>query len=103
MPAEWAPHSRCWMAWPCRSDLWGDRLPAARKAYAEAAQAIAEFEPVTMLARPELVAEASLHCGQGIPVASMAYDDSWVRDTGPTFVTASGGGEGGGGRLAGVD
>ncbi len=99
MPAEWAPHSRCWMAWPCRSDLWGDRLPAVRKVFAEVAQAIAEFEPVTMLARPELIAEASLHVGgQGISVLPMAYDDSWTRDTAPTFVV-----DRDGGRLAGVD
>jgi agmatine deiminase len=96
MPAEWAPHSRCWMAWPCRSDLWGERLAAARQAHAEIAQAIAEFEPVTMLARPELTAEASLRCGQGISVLPMAYDDAWTRDTGPNFVTD------GAGRLAGV-
>ena len=97
MPPEWAPHGRCWMAWPCRPELWGERMAAARRAVAEVAQAIAEFEPVTMLARPELIAEASLQCGKGISVLPMAYDDSWTRDTGPTFVTARGGG------LAGVD
>ncbi|MCK4866448.1 MAG: agmatine deiminase family protein, partial [Alphaproteobacteria bacterium] len=34
MPAEWQPHERCWMAWPCRQELWGDRLDDARDAYA---------------------------------------------------------------------
>lgn len=95
MPAEWAPHRRCWMAWPCREELWGDRLEAARQVTAEIAKAIAVFEPVTMLARPDLTASASLGCGPGIPVLPMPQDDSWTRDTGPTFVTAPG-------RLAGV-
>ncbi len=26
MPAEWAPHAGCLMAWPSRAELWGDRL-----------------------------------------------------------------------------
>lgn len=96
MPAEWAPHRRCWMAWPCREELWGDRLEAARQVTAEIAKAIATFEPVTMLARPDLTASASLGCGPGIAVLPMAQDDSWTRDTGPSFVTAPDG------RLAGV-
>src|SRR3546814_18759264 len=52
MPAEWAPHARCWMGWPCRADLWGEGLEAARAGYAAVARAIAGFEPVTMLASP---------------------------------------------------
>lgn len=91
MPAEWAPHRRCWMAWPCREALWGTRLEAARQVVAEVARAIAAFEPVVMLARPELVASASLACGPGIAVLPMPQDDSWTRDTGPTFVTGPGG------------
>jgi agmatine deiminase len=87
MPAEFARHERCWMAWPCREELWGERMAEARQAYAEVARAIAEFEPVTMIARPDLTAEASLHCGQGISVLPLDYDDSWTRDTAPTFVT----------------
>ena len=57
MPGEWAPHSRCWMAWPCREALWGEGLAAARDATAEVAKAIAAFEPVTMVANPDSLAE----------------------------------------------
>ena len=60
MPAEWEPHARCWMAWPCRDSLWGDGMNAARLAYAEVARAIARFEPVTMLARPNLLERRGL-------------------------------------------
>ncbi len=97
MPAEWAVHDRCWMAWPCRESLWGDGIEAARAAYANVAQAIAEFEPVTMVCNPSDVAEASLVCGAGIEVLSLPIDDSWMRDTGPTFVTD------GRGEIAGID
>jgi agmatine deiminase len=92
MPAEWAPHARCWMAWPCREEAFGDGLEAARRAYAEVAQAISQFEPVTMIARPELLAQASLYCGPGIAVLPLAQDDSWTRDTGPTFLVDGKGG-----------
>ena len=97
MPAEWQRHDRCWMAWPCRESLWGSGLDSARAAYARVAQAIAEFEPVTMVCNPSDVAEASLACGAGIEVLSLPIDDSWMRDTGPTFVTSPDG------VLAGVD
>jgi agmatine deiminase len=97
MPPEWAPHSRCWMAWPCRTELWGERMAEARKAYAEVAKTIVQYELVTMIARPELAAEASLHCGQGVSVLPLEHDDSWTRDTVPTFVLDQAG------ALAGVD
>ena len=95
MPPDWAPHARCWMAWPCREAAWGGGLDEARRAYADVAQAIVRFEPVTMIVRPELVAMASLYCGPGITVLPMAHDDSWARDTGPSFLLGAGGELGG--------
>lgn len=90
MPAEWAPHARCWIAWPCREELWGERLEPARQVTAEIAQAIARFEPVTIIARPELTAGVSL-LAPGVAVLPLPQDDSWTRDTGPTFLTAADG------------
>ena len=87
MPAEWAPHERCWMAWPCRKELWGDNLAATQKAYAGVANAIAEFEPVTMLTPPAAVASAEALCADGVTVMPADLDDSWTRDSGPNFVT----------------
>jgi agmatine deiminase len=92
MPAEWVQHARCWMAWPCREELWGSRLEDARRVTADVAKAVAEFEPVTIIARPELTASVSLHCGSGIAVLPLPQDDSWTRDTGPTFLVGEGGG-----------
>lgn len=97
MPAEWHPHTRCWMAWPCREATWGDRLDAARTATADVAKTIAAFEPVTIVANPEDVAEVSLRAGTGVGTLPMAHDDSWLRDNGPTFVIDGRGG------VAGVD
>jgi agmatine deiminase len=88
MPAEWEPHARTLMAWPSRPLLWGtpERMGRAKGAYARVAQAIAAFEPVTMLARPEDAKEAERACGREVEVLAMPLDDSWARDTGPIFV-----------------
>ena len=86
MVPDWVPHARCWMAWPCREASWGGGLDEARRTFAEIAQAIARFEPVTVIARPELVAMASLYCGAGISTVGLPHDDGWVRDVGPCFL-----------------
>jgi agmatine deiminase len=86
MPAEWEPHERCWMAWPCRRDFWGDSLPATRRAYADVANAISAFEPVTMLATPGDAGEARRLCAGEVTVLPVELDDSWMRDSGPSFV-----------------
>jgi agmatine deiminase len=85
------------MAWPCRESLWGDGLAAARSAYAAVAQAIAALEPVAMIVDPSLAAHAADQCGSSVSVVEIAQDDSWTRDTGPTFVVDDSG------RVAGVD
>lgn len=91
MPAEWARHAGCWMAWPKRTELWRQYLEAAREEYVRVARAIARFEPVTMLSDPEQAADAARRCGPAIKVVAMPIDDSWLRDAGPTFVVDSAG------------
>ena len=97
MPAEFEPHSGCWMAWPCSRAAFRDRLEEARFAYAAVARAVSEFEPLTMIANPGDVDAARAACDPGIDILSMDIDDSWTRDTGPTFVVDSSG------RTAGID
>ncbi len=86
MPAEWERHERCWMAWPYRSDMWGDNLPATQQAYANVANAISQFEPLTMLARPDDADTARRLCGDKVSILRVEIDDSWTRDNGPIFV-----------------
>jgi agmatine deiminase len=86
MPAEWEPHAGCLMTWPSRAELWGETLPAAKRDYAEVAQAIASFEPLWMLCNPGREAEVAAMCGTGVTPLPIPVDDSWIRDNGPTFV-----------------
>ncbi|MFI8360427.1 agmatine/peptidylarginine deiminase [Streptomyces sp. NPDC085612] len=99
MPAEWSPHEGCLMAWPTRVDLWGSVLADVKEEYAAVARAIAEFEPVTMVAPPGHGADARAHCGdeEAITVVELPLDDSWFRDSAPLFVLD------GAGNRAGVD
>jgi agmatine deiminase len=90
MPAEWWPHARCWMAWP--TPIWGSELEPARKNVAAVAQAIAEFEPVFLIASPDSAAEAAQACGGKVEVIAIPIDDCWTRDTGPTFLVNDKGG-----------
>lgn len=94
MPAEWAPHLRTWMMWPCRDGVWED-LPAARSAYRDVAHAIAQFEPVTMVVPPNLEAQARDLLGGDIDILVAPIDDSWCRDAGPCFLVDARGGRAG--------
>jgi agmatine deiminase len=85
MPAEWAPHERCLMAWPTRRELWDSTWDAALREYTEVAQAIARFEPLTMVVAPGALDEARNRLGSDVELVELAIDDSWLRDSGPIF------------------
>ncbi len=97
MPAEWSPHERCLMAWPARSELWHGHFDRARAEYAATANAIAAFEPVTMVAAPGQGDQVRAACTSAVEVVEIPIDDSWLRDSGPIFVVD------GNGNRAGVD
>src|SRR3954465_4219634 len=87
MPPEWARHERTLMAWPCRAQMWRGQLQAAKTESAAVANAIAAFEPVTMVARDGAdVAQARAALHTNVEVIRHPIDDSWLRDSGPIFV-----------------
>jgi agmatine deiminase len=92
MPPEWAPHARTWMAWPVAAYVLADDPETAGQAWASVANAISEFEPVTILV-PEGEAEAARRAlYPGVRTLECPIADSWVRDSGPTFVLRPHGG-----------
>ena len=91
MPAEWAPHECCWMAWPSREDQWVDGLARAQETYAAVARAIRRFEPVRMVVEPTSIEPARAQCGPNIELVPFPIDDPWMRDSGPTFLTGANG------------
>jgi len=51
---EFEEHANCWMGWPDSGYLWRDDAKPAQEQYAEIAKAISQFEPVVMMANPEV-------------------------------------------------
>jgi agmatine deiminase len=92
MPGEFEPHERTLMAWPCRENMWQDRLEDARAEYTAVANAVAAFEPVTMVCADEAqAADARGRLSAGVTAVVIAIDDSWLRDSGPCFVISGDG------------
>lgn len=92
MPAEWTPHARTWICWPCRTEAWGstDAMLRAKQAVARVVRAISAFEHVTLVVRPEEAAEAKLATAGKVELVEAQIDDSWMRDTGPSFLCGRG-------------
>jgi agmatine deiminase len=86
MPGEFEPHAGCWMIWPERTDNWRNGAKPAQKAFVEVAEAIAEFEQVTMCVSERQYMAAKEVLSSKVRVVEMSSDDSWMRDVGPTFV-----------------
>ncbi|MGW8378588.1 agmatine deiminase family protein [Streptomyces sp. ODS28] len=107
LPAGWQPHARTFLAWPPRWSVWGRYARGAQHDIGALARAIAEYEPVVVLARPGEVRAARRGCGGAAEVWPVPVDDLWVRDTGPVFVAGGGpavaGGSAGQGALYGID
>ncbi len=88
MPAEFEPHEATWLLWPERTDNWREGARPAQEAVLKVAAAIGHFEPVNLGVSPEHAQEVRQLTPPGVQVASIEYDDIWVRDTGPTFLVA---------------
>ncbi|MFF0056984.1 agmatine/peptidylarginine deiminase [Streptomyces microflavus] len=94
--AEWDSHARTFMSWPALESVWEEDLPYVREDIARIARAIAEYEYVVMMARPDQQKAAQRACGSQVEVIPLAVDDMWARDTVPVFVEE-------GGEVIGVD
>lgn len=104
MPAEGERHERTWMAYPSEGYSLGDtpeEQHEARTTWAQVAQAVARFEPVTVVVDPaeSAVARGYLTADTTFPIdiVEAPLNDAWMRDIGPTFVMSEDG------RVGGVD
>lgn len=86
MPSEELPHEATWMCFPSSDEVWGDDLADVQSSIADIALAIAEFEPVRMLVRPEARRIALDLVGTGVELVDGPVDDLWARDTLPLFL-----------------
>jgi len=86
LAAEWEPHLGCVMALNDAVDTYGRRATGLiQKEQADIANAIATFEPVTMLINPAQRNLAQKILNPSIALVEMAHYDVWTRDTMPTI------------------
>ena len=97
-PAEWEAQSAVLIAWPHAGTDWSDRLASVEDTYIALVAAITRFEPVVVCVADDDVqayARARLASAridmQRVRFVEAAYDDTWLRDSGPiTLVGADG-------------
>lgn len=85
---EMGEHHGCLMAWPYDDSIWGGYLPQVQTEIADIAAAITKFEPVVMLVPIDRAEQAiALQKVQtNVRLVPFAYNDLWVRDTGPLWL-----------------
>ncbi|GAE34500.1 agmatine deiminase family protein [Halalkalibacter akibai] len=88
MPAEWTTHQRTFISWPVKESMvYPDDYKIVWDGYTELVQAIAEFEPVTVIANPSDIEELKkLFATDRVDVLPIEHNDAWLRDNGPTFI-----------------
>lgn len=88
VPAEEARHQRSFMQWPVNRRVHPDPvfLDMAQQTIADIANAIADFEPVTMLAAKADHAKARKMLSASVALLDIPTEDLWCRDAGPIFV-----------------
>jgi agmatine deiminase len=96
MPAEWEPHAATWLAWPHNRDTWPHQLEQVEALYVQLITALQTDETVNVLvndaamaARISRTLAAHGASETNLRVLPCATADAWLRDTGPSFVTAS--------------
>ncbi|MFA0439011.1 agmatine deiminase [Vibrio sp. 10N.286.49.C2] len=85
-PAEFEPVREVWLAWPERKDNWRNDAKPAQQTFANVANAIADVVQVTVAVTSTQYERARTQLHSSIKLVEMAYNDSWMRDIGPTVV-----------------
>jgi agmatine deiminase len=94
MPAEWAPHEATWLAWPHNPKDWPGKFPPIHWIYVEIVRHLHRHERVEILVEDDglhrrvrkMLSDAGVDLDQ-VGFHRMGTDRSWVRDSGPTFIT----------------
>jgi len=94
MPAEWEPQAATWVSWPHNEETWPDNLAEAQAEFVAFVQAVAEVQPVCVLAgesnsAARQQAEKALAGTPNVTLIEIETNDAWARDYAPTFVIHS--------------
>lgn len=94
VPPEEDPHQRTFMQWPVNRSVHPDPVfrDIVQQTIADVANAISDFELVTMLAAAEDHAGARTKLTKKVELLDVPTEDLWCRDAGPIFVVDGAGG-----------
>ena len=88
-PAEWEPQSAILLAWPHAGTDWAERLASVETTFVALVSAISRFERAIVCVADASVEDRarSLLAGTAnldrVRCVRVAYDDTWLRDSGP--------------------
>ncbi|MCF8589852.1 agmatine deiminase family protein [Gordonia liuliyuniae] len=88
-PSETALQAQTWMAFPMSdrlSDETTEERRSARATWAAVANAVVDFQPVTVVVDPAERGAAARCLSRRVTVIEAPLNDAWMRDIGPTFV-----------------
>jgi agmatine deiminase len=98
MPAEWERHEATWLSFPHNAADWPGKFAPVPWAYAEIVRWAAEGETVRLIVKDAAhekstrrVLERSGIALDRVQLLRWPTDRGWMRDTGPIWVTRSGG------------
>ncbi|MGO4209564.1 agmatine/peptidylarginine deiminase [Terriglobus sp. 2YAB30_2] len=93
MPAEWAPHTSTWIAWPHNAEDWPDKFLPIPWVYAEIVRHLSRVEDVNILVNDTAAEKRARNILRraGANLARLHFhlwktDRVWLRDSGPIFV-----------------
>jgi agmatine/peptidylarginine deiminase len=94
-PAEWEPQDAILLAWPNADTDWAANLADVQQCYLALIAAICRFQRALLIV-PDAQTEADVRrrlqhdaaCAQRLGYVHAAYDDTWLRDSGPVTLAA---------------
>lgn len=93
MPAEWAPHTATWLAWPHHAADWPGKIAPIPWVYTEIIRHLHRHEHVHLIVGDERREAAARRCLtraeidlNQVSLHRWATDRVWTRDSGPTFL-----------------
>ncbi|WP_263366117.1 agmatine deiminase family protein [Edaphobacter bradus] len=93
MPAEWAPHSATWIAWPHNAEDWPGKFQPIPWVYVEIVRHLSCCEDIHILINDETSEKRArrmlLRAGANLARLHFHHwltDRVWLRDSGPIFV-----------------
>lgn len=87
-PAEWETHARSLMVWAPPQNWRDSGIPqrAVRRQWADVANTLVEYEPVTMVVDPQDQTIARKLLSKQVELLIHPVNDGWVRDSGPMIL-----------------